>query len=266
MKPWNAFGRWIGAALCLSCLACTTTTPGKPSSAVDPMQKMDAVQLREMGEKYLAADDATNALRCLILADQKQPNDPLIHYDLGDAYDRRGMPDKASQHFQQAIQLKPDYAEAQNALGKVYAGQGRYDEALQVLQQALSNPFYQTPFLTLFNIGLVYEKQQNWQLALAHYQHTLKANKNFGPAHYRMGKVLEATGRKAEARDSYANAVQYASNVAEVHFDFARLAYETGDFTNAAFSFSRVIKLAPNTPLAAEADRWLQAIEKQRPR
>ncbi|HBD07930.1 MAG TPA: hypothetical protein DCZ69_06680 [Syntrophobacteraceae bacterium] len=266
MMPWNAFGRWFGLALCLSCLACTTTTSSQSSSGADPIQKMDAQQLRDMGEKFLAVGDATNALRFLTVADQKQPNDAHIQYDLGDAYDARGLPDQALQHFQKAIQLKADYPEAYNAMGKVYADQGRYDDALQAFQQALGNPFYQTPYLTLFNTGLVYEKQQNWQLALSHYQHALKANKNFGPAYYRMGKVLEAMGRKPEARDAYANAVQFAPSVAEVHYDFARISYETGDFTNAAFSFARVMQLAPNTPMAADADRQLQAIEKKRPR
>ncbi len=230
------------------------------------MQKMDGDQLREMGEKFLAAGDATNAMRYLTMADQKQPKDPLILYDLGDAYDSRGMSEKALEYFLLAVQFKPDYPEAYNALGKIYAEQGKIDEAMQAFQKALSSPFYQTPFIPLFNIGLLYERQQNWPMALSHYQHAVQANRNYGAAYHRMGKALETLGRKEEAREAYANAVQNAPNMAAAHYDFARLCYQAGDFVNAAFSFNRVLKLAPNTPMAVEAERGLQALDGQKPR
>jgi type IV pilus assembly protein PilF len=269
--------RLVWVALCLGCLACSTT-PGKTQNRSqsgsqsgsqtggDPLKTMNADQLREMGEKFLAADDVGSAMRYLTAADQKQPNDPLIQYDLGDAYDTRGMPEKAMEYFQTAVKLKPDYSEAHNAIGKLYAQLGKTDEALQAFQQALANPFYQTPHYVLFNIALLYEKQNNQQMALTYYQRALQANKNYAAAYYRAGKMLEATGKKDEAREAYGYAIQFDPNMAEAHFDFARLCYQVRDYTAAHFSFSRVIKLAPNSPMAMEAGKYVQALEAQFPR
>ncbi len=264
MMRWNRVWQLVGVALCLGCLACSTTS-SKSTTGGDPIQKMNADQLREMGEKFLATEDIANALRYLTAADQKHPNDPMIQYDLGDAYNARGMPEKALEYFQLAIKLKPDYSEAQNAIGTLYADQGRTDEALQAFQLALANPFYHTPQYALFNMGLIYEKQSNWQMALTYYQRASQASKTYAAAYYRAGKVLEATGRAGEAREAYAKAVEYSPNMAEAHYDFARLSYQAGDFTAAHFSFSRVMKLAPNSPMAVEAAKYVQALEARFP-
>jgi type IV pilus assembly protein PilF len=272
MRLWHLV--WV--ALCMGCLACSST-PGKSQSrsqsgsqsgsqsSGDPIKTMNADQLREMGEKFMAADDVPNAMRYLTAADQKQPNDPLIQYDLGDAYDARGMPEKALEYFQLALKLKPDYSEALNALGKVYGELGRTEEALQAFQQALNNPLYPTPHYALYNIGLLYETQNNPQMALTFYQRASQANKSYAAAYYRAGKILEATGKKEEAREAFGHAIQIAPNMAEAHFDFARLSYQVRDYTAAHFSFSRVVKLAPNTPMATEAGKYVQALEAQFP-
>jgi type IV pilus assembly protein PilF len=253
-------GRLVWTVLCVSCLACATTNT-TPSTSNDPLSKYDAVKLREMGEKFLAGGDSANAMRYFTLADQKQPNDPLIQYDLGDACDSKGLQELALQHFLQAVTLKPDYSEAHNALGKIYAEQGRNEEAFQAFQRALANPFYQTPYYPLFNLGLLYENQGNLQAALSHYQRAVQAGRGYSMAHLRMGKVLEALGRKDEAREAYGNAIRVNPNMAEAHLAFGRLSLAAGDLENAQFSFGRVVHLRPKTQMAAEAEKYLQSIE-----
>ena len=48
-------------------------------------------------------------LRDLEAAVQKLPNNYVGHYQLGRAYMARGVPDKAREELQKAIQLRPDY-------------------------------------------------------------------------------------------------------------------------------------------------------------
>jgi type IV pilus assembly protein PilF len=261
MRVWPLV--WV--ALCLGCLGCGSTT-GKSSTSEDPLQRMGAEELREMGEKFLATEDTANALRYLTASDQKQPNDPHTLYDLGDAYDARGTPEKALEYFRQAATLKPDYSEAHNAVAKIYAEQGRTEEALQEFEQALVNPFYNTPHLVLYNMGLLYERQSNWQMAQTYYQRALQANRNYAPAYYRTGKAMEATGRPKEAREAYAKAIEHSPNMVEAHYDFARLSYEVRDYNGAYFSFTRVVKLAPNSPMALEAAKYVEVLEAAFPR
>jgi len=244
----------LGAALCLTCLSCATSTQG------DSLSRFDAEQLREMGERLVSAGDTANGLRYLTQAREKRPKDPRIYYALGLAYDARNLQAEALQQYQEALRLKPDYSEAYNAMGAIYAQQGKWNEAVHAFQQAMANPFYQTPYYPLFNLGLVYEKQGQWQTALSYYEQAIAANRNYSLAYYRMGKVLEALGRNDQARQAYSTAVQSNSNLADAYFDLGRLSYSAGDFENASFAFNRVLRLAPDTPIAAEAAKYLQTL------
>ncbi|NTV35222.1 MAG: hypothetical protein HGA50_18300, partial [Deltaproteobacteria bacterium] len=57
----------VGTALLLLIGACATA--GK-----DPLDRLSAEQLQQMGEKYLAAGNIAQALRFLTMAHEKKPN------------------------------------------------------------------------------------------------------------------------------------------------------------------------------------------------
>jgi tetratricopeptide (TPR) repeat protein len=251
----NPFQQFLIPVLCLMLAAGCALAPRD-----DRPKPLTAEQLREMGEHLLASGDAPTAIRYLTEAEEKAPDDPRVQYDLGIAYDAKGLQDEAMRHLREAARLKPDNSEAYNAMGKIYADQGNAAEAALAFQQALANPMYQTPFLPLFNLGLLAEKEGRSDVALTHYQAALKSNPNFAPALTRMGKILEQLGRRDEARASYAAAIQKAPNLAEAYLGYGRLSFQSGDDHNAFLAFQQVIKLAPQTPMAQEAEQYLKRI------
>src|SRR5947209_7910131 len=54
----------------------------------------------------------------------------FVEMNIGDALARKGQPDEAMAHFEQAITLQPDYAEAYFNRGNVLYAKGRIDEAI----------------------------------------------------------------------------------------------------------------------------------------
>ena len=61
--------------------------------------------------------------------------------NIGDALARKGQPDEAMVHFEQAIKLQPDYAEAYYNRGNVLYTKGRIDEAIADFEKLFkSNP------------------------------------------------------------------------------------------------------------------------------
>jgi tetratricopeptide (TPR) repeat protein len=82
--------------------------------------------------------------------------------------------DEAITHFQKAIMLKPDYAEAHNNLGAVLFKNGRIQEAIM------------------------------------HFQQALRLNPDFAEAHYNLALAFAKTGRKAEAVASAQNGLELA--------------------------------------------------------
>jgi tetratricopeptide (TPR) repeat protein len=68
----------------------------------------------------------------------KSPGKSRSHYNLGVAYDSKGMTARAIEHFSVALRINPDSPEAHNNIGVVYMSTGAYDVAINHYQIALS--------------------------------------------------------------------------------------------------------------------------------
>jgi len=227
----------------------------------DPTDSYTDRQLQDMGEKLLGARDLGQALRYLSLAEKRRPDDPVIQYDLGLAYYERGLKTDAFKHLKKALALKPVFPEAENALGRYYAEQGQYDQAQHAFQRALADPYYTTPHLALYNLGLVYEKKGDPDSALKQYREAVRLQPNYGVAYYRMGQILEDQRRADQARDAYGRAIEFAPDLVEAHYRYGVMSYSAGELENALYSLTRVVKLAPHSTMADEARRYLERLD-----
>ncbi len=55
----------------------------------------------------------------------------LLRYGLGNAYLKEGKLDQALEHLRQAVRLDPNYSAAWKSLGKAFAEAGGVDEAME---------------------------------------------------------------------------------------------------------------------------------------
>ncbi len=227
----------------------------------DPMMRLSGEELVEIGEKYLGAGELGFSIQYLMAAEKKRPRDPKVHYLLGAAFDQRGIPEKAVEHYQKAIELKPDYSEAYNSLGAHYATHGNLQKAEECFKQALSNPGYISPSYAFYNLGRVYEKRGLPEEALKQYQQAVRLEPNYGAAYYRMGMILESLQRIDEAREALGNAVRLNPNILDAHLRYGILSYNVGDIERALTSLSRVIKMSPYSTMASEARTYLDRMQ-----
>jgi len=227
----------------------------------EPTDNYSDYQLQEMGRKFLAARDLGQALKYLTLAEKRRPNDAPIQYDLAVAYYERGMRSDAFSHLKKALELKPGYPEVENALGGYYAEQDQLDLAQSSFERAIGNPFYSTPHLALYNLGLLYEKKGNSEAALRQYQEAVRLQPNYGLAYYRTGQLLEESGRTDRAREAYGKAIEFAPDMAEAYYRYGVLCYNAREFKNAAHSLNRVLKLAPYSTMAEDSEKYLELLQ-----
>lgn len=64
-----------------------------------------------------------------------------LYFDMGWVYAKLRANDKAIEYYKKCIEVNPNYIYANNNLGYVYIKEKRYDEAIKVLRNALSEQF-----------------------------------------------------------------------------------------------------------------------------
>ena len=85
---------------------------------------------------------------------------------------RTGRIEEAIHHFEQALRLRPDDAEAHTDLGVVLAGMGRIEEATNQFEQALQiNP---DDAEAHYNLGNVFLQEGKFSDAIVHFEQALR--------------------------------------------------------------------------------------------
>jgi len=99
---------------------------------IDP----DYVDAKNNLEKVLTIQRETDAVRETLETSLKQhPKDPVLHFKLGSLYRQRQQWDRAINHYQAALSIRPEFVPALNGLATVYAIKGDYDTALSLFQE-----------------------------------------------------------------------------------------------------------------------------------
>ncbi|MFP6612981.1 MAG: tetratricopeptide repeat protein [Pirellulales bacterium] len=141
----------------------TLTVTGAEEKSVDDWFD-EALRHEEAGQ----FDEALAAYRVVA---QDDPDDPVLHFNLGNVLYSDGKLNEAVEHFRKAVELDSSYVEAWNNLGNLLAEQDRVDEAILALRYALSLvPTYADAHFNLAAIldvaGFGDEARQHWQAYL----------------------------------------------------------------------------------------------------
>ncbi|MBM3807059.1 MAG: tetratricopeptide repeat protein [Acidimicrobiia bacterium] len=108
----------------------------------------------------------------------------------------------AEESWKKAIEIKPDYAEALNALSTLYNNQKRFDEAVAMSARAASTGGAGNAD-AVFNQGIILWNQGKIADAKVKFEETLKMNANHPEGNYQLGMALLNEGKLAEAVTSF---------------------------------------------------------------
>ena len=226
------------------------------------VQKQQGEALRNLGEEYYRRGDYTSALRELLKSEALYPEDPFLQNDLGLTYKAKKRLDLAAQHFQKALEIKPDYAPAKNNLGTVYLDKREWDTAIKYFKEVSENMLYATPHIAMANLGWAYYNKKEYTLAETYYLKALDLEPEFINAQRGLGLTYIAMGRIDEASEILERAVKNYPKVALLYDDLARVYVLSHDYEKALNAYHKVIELAPDTAMAKEAEKAARRIRR----
>jgi len=211
-----------------------------------------------LGEAYLSQGSYTAALRELLEAERKNPDDPMIHNSLGLAYMAKARPDLAVKHLKKALELQPDLSPAVNNLGIAYLRLNRWDDAIEQFKLLSTDLLYGTPHFPLTNMGFAYFKKGEYEQAEKYYLEALTFQPGFVIALRGLGRTYMKTGELEKAQEMFNEAVSTDPSFVPAYMDLAKSYLIAGEIEKAKNAYQQVINIAPNSSFAREAQHDLK--------
>lgn len=201
----------------------------------------------------LSLDDAVVAYRTGKFAEAEQICQQIVSarrdffdalYVLAVVESALGKYNVALTHYDLALTLQPQHAEALSNRGNTLKALNRFDEALDSYDRALAaQPNYAS---ALTNRGAVLFDLKRYNDALVSYDRALALRPDDAGALYNRAGTLHALSRFDEAIAGYDRAIVLRPDLAEAHANRGNTLNALGRFDQALESFDRAIALRPN--------------------
>lgn len=244
---------------CISCmfilLSCGPTIEQQQQAADSQYQ----VGIAEFNRSNFAA-----ALEAFEKALAYYPHDPKYHNAMGLIYLQQKLYEKALSSFKKALSLDPNFTEAHNNLGNTYAQIRDWDKAIAEFKEALSDPFYRTPALAHYNLGLaLMERQLQGDMfeAVKEFHAAVQLQPNFSRALDKYGIALYRVNRNQEAIKQFKRAIEVDPQFIDPYLNLGMVYMKQGNKEDAIAQFKLVLERAKDEKLVEEATRYLGILE-----
>lgn len=204
----------------------------KPGTGVDPAAAAKAAELKKLFEEGVQASKASNhdlAIQKFEAAAATFPNCFDCYYNIGFAYTQKKDEKQAEAAWLKAVEMKPDYSEALNALATLYNNQKRFEEAAAMSQKAAAGG---------------------------------GGGASSADAIYNQGIILWNQGKIPEAKVKFEEALAANPNHAEANYQLGMAQLNEGNIAGAISAFEKYLQLAPDGQFAAQAKGMLAQLKK----
>ena len=174
----------------------------------------------------------------------KCPQNPRAHSNLGNALLDAGRLPEAIGHLEQALRIKPDYAEAQYNLGLALSRAGSIQDAIGHYEQALRiDPDYAKAHN---NLGIALLRAAKVHDAIWHFEQALRIAPDYVQARNNLGNTLLSDGRIDDAISQYEQALQVKPGLAEAHCNLGVAMEQAGRLKDAIEHYQQALRIKPD--------------------
>jgi tetratricopeptide (TPR) repeat protein len=174
---------------------------------------------------------------------RKNPDCRMAHNNLGTYFARQGKWDQAVHHLQEAIRINPEDPRAHYNLGNAFAFVGKLDEAVKEYQQTVRlSPNHA---LAYSDLGNVFFQQHKLAEAVEHYSQALRINPDLVRAHNGLGRVLAQQGNLSAGIDHFRRAIEIEPDNLEARYYLVGALAQQGKLDEAVGYLSSELRADP---------------------
>jgi tetratricopeptide (TPR) repeat protein len=209
--------------------------PPPPGSGLAPAAGAGPVDATKLAADINAAmalsregkvDEAIAAYEAVVAA---APGVPLVHYNLGATYKKKGDLAKAEAEMRRACELDPAFVDGYVGLATLLAESGKQDAAIEVIQQGAA------------------------------------ANAQSGRLQYALGVLAEGKGDAATAKQAFLKAEELDPQNVETQYHLATVALNMNDKAEAIARLEKFVAAAPaGAPNMDVAKSLLAALQRKK--
>jgi tetratricopeptide (TPR) repeat protein len=166
------------------------------------------------------------------------------HYALGEIYYGQRRFDEALQEYKEAIRLNPNYVDAHTNLGVTYAAQGKLDDAMIECKEAIRIDSNNEG--AHIHLAIIYKDKGKVDDAIREYQQVLSINPNFAQIHHELGIQYIKQGKLDAAMVELRETLRLDPNHSDAHHNIGVIHANKGKFDEAMTEFKEAIRINPN--------------------
>jgi tetratricopeptide (TPR) repeat protein len=168
----------------------------------------------------------------------------IASVDVGDYLSAGSDPKQSLAWYERAVAIRPDYADAYQALGHFYSFEGNIEKAAEAYEKAIA---LDGSFKASFNnLGNAYAGMGNYEKARKAYERAAALDPDFADAVLNLGNLQANQGEFKAAQASFERVLQLQPNSADALRGLGQISTKEGRFPEAEDYFKRLIQIDPN--------------------
>jgi tetratricopeptide (TPR) repeat protein len=199
------------------------------------------------------ADESIAACNRMLKLDQKDDQARITMFR-GQAYERKGDPDRAFADYNEALRLDPTDPFAYKDRGKAYHARGDLDRAIADYDQSIKFMLQMGSHLDSWYLadaytfrGSAYNNKGDYDRAIVDFDHAIKVDPKFGRGYNNRGFSYSEKGDYQRAFADFNRAVDLAPESPFVYRNRGAAYTETGDYNRAIVDLDQAINLDPTS-------------------
>jgi tetratricopeptide (TPR) repeat protein len=211
---------------------------------VNVIKANNAIDWSKRGETLLELKRYKEALEAYNQAIELKPEYAEAFLGQGNSFLELKRYEEAVEAYDKAIQLQPNYVEAWNGRGKGLDFLQRYESAINAFDAAIK--IQPNSLEAWTNKGNLQIQLQQYSEAISSFDKAVKIKPNYSLAWYRRGWALHNLRRYQEAVESYDKAVEFKPDSSDSWYQRGNALINLQKYKEAVESYEKAVQFQPN--------------------